>query len=162
MLLLFSQIAVLATVAYQDFKSRAIAWYLPILLLLLSVLSYAINGVSTPTDWLLSVIFLLSQFVLVYLYFSIKNRTLKLPFMDHLLGWGDVLFLLVMVPFFSFNKFVLYYSMSLVFALSAHLLFRWRARHKEQEVQAFIPLLGWLGLFFIGVLVFEYVSQLVR
>ena len=183
MILLLSQISVLACIAFQDFKSRAISWYfIPVIFalgLFVGFSEYNSNdlfGSALLIEWGMSLVFLLFQFTIVYSYFAIKFKSFRLNFIDELLGLGDVLFLIAIIPFFSFRNYVLYYSMSLVFALLAHLISgvliksknKKQKKHVEKEIKAdeksqrLIPLLGWMGLFFIGVFVYEYVNPAVN
>lgn len=152
MMLLVSQIALLGTLAYQDFKSRAVAWYLPILLFAVALWSAFQNNQVWIFEWLMSLLFLVFQLAAVYLYFAITRKNFRFKFFDQFLGWGDVLFLVAVIPFFSFKRYLLYYSTSLIFALSAHLL--WSKLKKKQLLH--IPLLGWLGLYFIAVFLVEF------
>lgn len=166
MILLLSQISVLGCIAYQDFKSRSIAWYFIPAVMALSLLTAFSSSTSFLwLDWGMSLAFLVTQFALVYLYFAIRLRSIRLKFVDELLGLGDVLFLVAMIPFFSFKSYLLYYSLSLVFSLLAHLVASKVVRKSKQEADSekqFIPLLGWMGLFFIGVFIYEYLNTQIQ
>lgn len=166
MILLLSQISVLGCIAYQDFRSRSIAWYFIPAVFALSLLTvFSSSSSFLWLEWGVSLAFLVTQFTFVYLYFAIKQRRFRLKFIDELLGLGDVLFLVAMIPFFSFKSYLLYYSLSLVFSLLAHLVTIKVARKSKQEADSekqFIPLLGWMGLFFIGVFIYEYLITVIQ
>mgnify|MGYP001103458287 CR=1 FL=1 len=156
MVLLASQILLLGSIAYQDFKSRAVSWMLLPVLLLLAVFSVMDSIQFAAIESLKSFTFLLLQFVLVYSYFVIKFKTFKFQFVDGLLGKGDILFLLAIIPFFTFKSYVIYYSLSMVFALIAHVIAQLVNNFLGKGKLKLIPLLGWIGLFYIGVFVLEY------
>jgi hypothetical protein len=57
--------------------------------------------------------FLFLQGVLLVSYFVVKHRG-WVNITDQYLGWGDVLFLLAMLPIFSLPVFILFYLSSLI------------------------------------------------
>ncbi|MCX6180627.1 MAG: hypothetical protein NT150_01690 [Bacteroidetes bacterium] len=114
----------LFSIAYQDFKQRAISWYWPVLLLAVSVYSgWALFGNEMFKNIAFNLAFLLVVFGSVTVYFSLKLRKLTNVF-DVYVGWGDVVFLLALVPFFHPLDFVLFYSFVAIFALLVGLIMR--------------------------------------
>ena len=110
MLLKLSLALVLLIMGIQDFKYRAISWYwfpgLAVLLIL-----------SNPDFELYSCLFNIGFIALIYvlltLWFSIKNRRVIHLHQEHL-GIGDVLFLISISVYFSPLSFFAFYLFSLV------------------------------------------------
>ncbi|UBZ13984.1 hypothetical protein LDL77_19150 [Flagellimonas marinaquae] len=132
----------LALVVYQDLKMRMIHVVLP---LLIFGLSLSLNwGSIAYRDWLWSLGFLLLNFIVVTLYFSFKQRAFVNP-IDKMIGWGDVLFLIGVLPLFSFRGYIKYFVMGMIFSLLLFLLMRTiYPRYRT------VPLAGFLSLFLIG------------
>lgn len=102
----------LAGIVYEDFKYRAIHWWW---LLILA------GGILTCRPWSMAQVainwgFLLSQFILLTLYFSIKQKSFT-NIIDQFLGLGDILFLLVIALLFSPINFLLFFVVSLLLTL---------------------------------------------
>ncbi len=116
MTFLFS-ILPLFSIAYQDFKQRAISWYWPVLLFVVSAFSgWNLYGTEMFKNIAFNLAFLVILFSTVTIYFSIKAKKLTNIF-DVFIGWGDVVFLLALVPFFHPLDFVLFYTFSTILSL---------------------------------------------
>lgn len=116
MIFLFS-ILPLFSIAYQDFKQRAISWYWPVLLFAVSSLSgWNLYGAEMLKHLVFNLVFLLILFSTVTIYFSVKAKKITNIF-DVFIGWGDVVFLLALVPFFHPLDFVLFYTISTILSL---------------------------------------------
>ena len=114
MTFLFS-ILPLFSIAYQDFKQRAISWYWPVLLFAVSAFSgWNLYGTEMFKNIAFNLAFLVILFSSVTIYFSVKTKKLTNIF-DVFIGWGDVVFLLALVPFFHPLDFVLFYTFTLHF-----------------------------------------------
>src|SRR5687767_2383089 len=115
MLLKISIIMTLLYLFYQDWKYRAVYWYVfPVLFCLLSVHSLqglTFNQLIIHSAYNLG--FLLIQLVLLSLYFSVKHKRL-VNITHEFLGWGDVLFLLCITCAFSPFNYLLFYVSSLI------------------------------------------------
>lgn len=141
-MLLIPQIVVLTITAYQDFKDRAISWFLPILIFVLGCIDFFTVGTWSAKQPLLSLMFLLVQMSIVYGYFSIKKGTFKINLTNDLLGWGDILFFVAMIPFFDFKTYLTLFISGLIFSLIGHQIL-----NKIQPNKS-IPLAGWLSIFY--------------
>lgn len=112
----------LVLVVYQDFRQRAVFWFVfPVLFLLaflhaadLSSLSFRFIAVNTAV--------LAVQFGLLYVYFWVKDRK-RLMHGEHYIGWGDILFLGMLTLCFSPLNFVFFLIGSLTVILLGVLLF---------------------------------------
>lgn len=107
-LILSCFVLLMALVAMQDFKSRAISAYLPIFVFISSFVYsccwFDIQEVAIST--IINFALLSFQFALLYLYVRIFKKANDLT--DSYLGWGDILFLLALGPLFSPLNFVLF------------------------------------------------------
>lgn len=131
----------LAFLAWEDFRYRAVSvWALVVLTLLCGVLAWLSFGWRTALEFgLLNNIFLLLQYALLTLYFSIKEKA-WVNLADRYLGRGDIWFVLPMAWLFTPLLFVWVYTVSLVLVLLGALAFR------SQVKQRGIPLVGGLAI----------------
>jgi len=141
-LLLIPQIVLFGVTAYQDFKDRAISWYLPLLILLLGLVSAFVNETILWIDYLASLSFLVLQIAGLYVYLAIKKKSIKINLTGEFLGLGDLLFFVAMIPYFSFKEYVVLLITGMALSLLA-----------QKIVQIFyrsdsIPLAGWLSIFY--------------
>jgi len=112
----------LSWIVYQDFKNRAIFWFLPSVLFIAGTAMSLLKLESLKVvnlllfNWL---VFLL-QLLIVWAYFilvkGINNRKARI-FFDTYIGWGDVLFILAIAPFFSALNYVAFLLASLLVCL---------------------------------------------
>lgn len=101
--------------AYEDFEHRGIVWWLfPILVLLFIVWGWPY---VTWEEWKwqigLNMAFLMTQLALVFLYFSWKQKAWA-NITTHLLGWGDILFMICTALLFCFPNFLAFQVGSLL------------------------------------------------
>ncbi len=113
-------IPILSIILYQDIRYRMVYLWAFILLIILSFIhNYKSIGLYyTLYNFILGLLFILTQLFFVWIWFKIQKKTLK-----NSIGSGDLLFLLAMLVGFSFNTFILLYITSLLFSLIAYLLF---------------------------------------
>jgi ABC-type uncharacterized transport system permease subunit len=110
-------VAVLAGIAVQDFRRRAFAWWwLPLL-----CAGFAWMSVTHAQDELLyhfavNMAFVGLQLVLLYAWFSLRARKL-VRLIDTHIGLGDVLLFVCLALLFSPVNFIVFFCISLVFAL---------------------------------------------
>jgi len=125
LLLCLLQIGILTAILLQDFKYRAITWWLPVLVLAVGA------GVSLqflPWRTVLEQSFynaLLLALVLglLMLYVLLKTHTLK-GFFSSFFGAGDLLVLLALCPAFGTINFVMFFTLGNLLILLAELLRR--------------------------------------
>ncbi len=139
-------IPLLLLIAYQDFKCRAVS---VITLVLLGVGSCLIGLAKAPAYlffWSSSInfFFLLTQFLCITFYFSIKERKV-VNICKHYLGLGDVLFLLCLCALLPTDQFLFFYLSSLFVTL----LFFCAFRLLTQKSSFTIPLAGVQALLLI-------------
>jgi len=149
--------AIAATIiTYQDFRHRAISWWTPLAMLAaaLWLATSAIGMGDTLSQWGINVLFLTVQWGLLALAFGLGRGQWKI--FDHLMGWGDVLFLVCISALFSTVNFLLWYCMALVMSLAGFGIYVLMSGKKESSV----PLAGTLTIcatiFIIGIAALGY------
>jgi Flp pilus assembly protein protease CpaA len=145
-------VVTLSFIALQDFRSRAVSWFLFPLLAVCGVSMALIEGnaLSSLGQYMaINSAFLLMQFAVLKGWFLLRaKRGIPLtghgkgptPFVDHAIGKGDIFFLLAAGCFFSPVNFIFFYLSSLLFALIAYLLVRYRPTRKPRW--STVPLAG--------------------
>ena len=147
-------IAVLILVAYQDMKMRLIHVMLPLVIFGLGITINWIFMEFAYLQWIWSLLFLILDFAIVTIYFSVKNRKYVNPF-DALVGWGDVLFLIALIPLFSFGGYIRFFVMGMVFSLLLFLIMK--SIYPKYKT---IPLAGFLAIFLIGTTLIDHITDL--
>jgi hypothetical protein len=104
-------------------------------------------------EWGKSFLFLVLNFIVVTVYFSIKNKAYLNPF-DKLIGWGDVLFFIALIPFFDFRAYLIFFVLSLLFSLLLFLVMK--SIYSKYKT---VPLAGFMALFFIGIIVIDQLTN---
>ncbi len=110
-------VSALITIVYQDFKQRMINWWLPLVILVSGGwISYVnIGWPHVLSNWGINLAFLFGQWLVVGIAFGLGKKQWK--FFDHLIGWGDILFLAAVAVLFSTVNFLVFYSISLLASL---------------------------------------------
>ena len=134
----------LGLIFIQDLKSRAVYWWLFLVLILLFLAydflaSISFELILYPT--LVNIILLALQFALLTLYFSIKNSQL-VNLTDGFIGLGDLLFLFAIAFYLSPISFIFFYTGSL--SLIAVSWFFWLKTKKN--VNKDLPLAGFQAI----------------
>lgn len=137
-------IAVLAVIVYQDFQERMISSWI---LLLLGCLGAYRAFVSA--DWqgwflLFNALFILIQLLGVSLYFSIKEQQ-WVNISQKYLGIGDILYFVVLLPFFSPVQFCCFFIGALILTVLGGLFYQWSIKPLQT-----IPLAGAMSLCLLG------------
>ncbi len=146
--------AVLALVVYQDVKLRLIHILLPVAIFGLGI---AINWDLMRfihMDWISSLLFLALNLLVVTLYFSIKAKRYVNPF-DALIGWGDIWFLIALVPLFHFRGYVQFFVMGMLFSLVLFIVMK--SIYPKYKT---IPLAGFLSIFLIGTTLAQHLTDI--
>lgn len=82
---------------------------------------------------------------LLVVYMSIKNKQFSNPFRNYF-GLGDLLFYLAVTPLFVLRNYVLFFILSMFFAIILQLGLRKKMQHQT------VPLAGFSALFLILVI----------
>lgn len=143
-------LAVLLFVFFQDWKYRRIHVVLPLAIFLFSLYIIYLKSLSFKNMLLNTAFFLVTLSILV-LYMSLKSRKFLNPF-EHYFGLGDLLFYVAVTPLFILPNFIVFFILSMVFALVLQFAF------KKVLTEHTIPLAGFSALFLIIVLIKDYCS----
>lgn len=131
-------LALLALIAYQDQKHRAIWWFLPLLLFAGGiVLHYPKIDIR---ELLFSGLFVAGMiaFLFVYVYFRFKSTDL----FNSYFGLGDVLILFALVPYFDFRTYVFFFTIATFASLLIHVVISLLRKQKS------VPYAGYMALCF--------------
>ncbi|WAC02707.1 hypothetical protein N7U66_03280 [Lacinutrix neustonica] len=93
-------------------------------------------------DIIKSIAFLVINFACIIGYFSVKEAQLINPFKKHM-GWGDLIFLIGVIPMFTFRNYMLFFITGMIFTLTLYGIFY------RKYSQNTIPLAGYLSLYII-------------
>jgi hypothetical protein len=132
-------------VFFQDWKYRHIHIVLPITIFALSF--YTIqqqNSIALKIISYNTIFFLITLSVLT-IYMSIKNKQFLNPFQNYF-GLGDLLFYIAITPLFLLQKYILFFILSMVFAVAMQLGL------KKIIKQETVPLAGFSALLLIMVI----------
>ncbi len=135
---------VFALIAYQDFKDRAVYWFLfPVMGILLGIIYFS---KTLPLQYVITSMYnILIISIIVLVLFAYTRYIAKKKFLDVSFGLGDFLFFYAFALGFPTYTFLLLFVGSILFALAAHL-----ALNRKRDFET-IPLAGLMGIFLIGV-----------
>ena len=143
-------IIILLLVFFQDIKYRRVHILLFLLLGLIGLLLCILIGLCVSLDLLFSFLFIISTMASLWLYLSIIHKNI-VNLTKGFIGEGDILFFVVIIPLFSFERYVFFFIMGLFLSVIIHLLF---SKNKQQT----IPLAGYLSIMLTIFLIFELVT----
>jgi hypothetical protein len=137
-------LVVLAVIAWEDFRYRAIHWSLLLVLALCLALPALQDRplLSWWWDMRSNILFMLVQFTLAFGILMIKHGQWENP-LDRFIGLGDILFLLVLAAGLSRWSFLFFYLSGLLLCLPTYLLMRWL----KPRMTPSIPLAGLLSIY---------------
>jgi len=132
-------------IAIQDIRERSVSlvWFV-LLFIIATSIHYIEEGIHhLVKNSIYNMLFVSIQLFLLHCYFWVKERKISLLF-DQKLGWGDVVFLMSPIVFFSLPYFIIFYLSSLVFTLILSLSIQ-----KLSSNFKTIPLAGMQAIYFI-------------
>lgn len=124
----------LGAIFWQDNKMRQIHIVLPVVVFLCAFIFIK----SFPFKYTVvfsNLIFLLTTFVTLITYMSIKNKKYVNPFKNYF-GLGDLLFYIAISPLFLLKNYIVFFVCSMIFAIVIQYLF------KKYIAQDSVPLAG--------------------
>lgn len=128
--------------AIQDFRDRAISWFLPLFIFATGFIVALLNNQINWLSYSVSFLFIVTQIAIIYLYLVAKTRSWKVDLTNQFLGWGDILFFIALIPLFDYQSFVLLFLGGMLFTLVGQLIFN---SFKQSKT---VPLAGWLSVFY--------------
>lgn len=140
--LLITILSLFAMIIWQDFKDRAIDWWLiPALFVVLCADGIMQAGTTTFLKQLsVNLMIVAVQLLVIWLYFIIKNKKV-VNIIDSQIGLGDVLFFFVIAAMFEPLNFIMGYTISLLLVLGAWLMLKGKS-----NVLNTIPLAGGMSV----------------
>ena len=153
MLIKLLLLAVLILIAYQDFKYREIHWAL---FLVIAVFFFIDGQTNMPfnkylLNTLYNMIFVLLQFVFVYVFYLIRGHSFKSLF-TNIIGVGDCLLISILTLAFSWHGFLLYYIGGLFFTLLIWLF----VKNLKMANNKLIPFAGLLSIYCVLLVILEF------
>lgn len=139
--------ALLLLIFLQDFKSRGVYWFLFPALLLLSVAS-SWKFMTMDIWW--NLLFLAFMLLMLTAYVSLKEGRI-VNITKGFFSLGDILFLLAIIPLFSFQSYILFFTAGTTGTLMIHLVVS-KIQSGNQET---IPYAGYMSLVLIPCLFIE-------
>lgn len=139
----------LLLVFIQDWKFRKIHVVLPLAIFAISFFLIPIKKFQLTEIVLYNAVFFLITLGFLNLYMSLKSKKFLNPFL-HYFGLGDLLFYIAVSPLFLLKNYILFFILSLVFAIIMQ--FGLKRIIKENTV----PLAGFSALFLFIVLMKDY------
>lgn len=141
---------------YQDLKFRHIHIVSLVFLIITSfVIAFREESITDVLQWsLISFCFLALQLGLTFAYFKVvRGNRMRI---DQQLGLGDILFYIAIIPLFHFYNFILYYCLSLLFAL---LLYAVSSLVGIKKIK-YIPLAGYSSMVLVMIILYKLVFTL--
>lgn len=135
----------LVLVFIQDIKYRKIHVILPIVIFIVSFFLIPLKKYDLLEILLFNTGFFFITLGILTLYMSLKSKKFLNPF-EHYFGLGDLLFYVAVTPLFLLKNYILYFILSLVFAIL--LQFGFKKIIREETV----PLAGFASLFLFIIL----------
>lgn len=138
---------VLLFIFFQDIKLRAVYWFLfPIVL----ALSFWIGMENNNLE---NILFSLSFFIFAMgfltLYMSIRQRKI-INITKGFFSWGDILFLIAIIPLFSFHLYLLFFTLGTIMTLVVHGIVLIVSKGEKT-----IPFAGYMSVFLTSYLIFD-------
>jgi hypothetical protein len=138
----------LLIVFFQDWKYRAIHVLLPTLIFLSSYLIVKHENKLSNKIILLNTCFFLITLSILTIYMSLKNKRFLNPFQNYF-GLGDLLFYITITPLFNFKNYILFFILSMFFAICLQFALRKTMKHNT------VPLAGFSALFLFMILAMD-------
>ncbi|WP_319800275.1 hypothetical protein [Flavobacterium sp. N3904] len=133
---------------FQDWKYRAIHVVLPTLIFLLSYFIINQENKLSNKIMILNLCFFLITLSILTLYMSLKNKHFLNPFQNYF-GLGDLLFYISITPLFNLKNYILFFILSMIFAICLQFTLRKKIKHNT------VPLAGFSALFLFIILAMD-------
>ncbi|MFB9108528.1 hypothetical protein ACFFVK_08055 [Flavobacterium gyeonganense] len=135
----------LIVIFFQDIKYRRIHIILPIVIFGISFLIVPLKKYDLVEIFLFNTGFFFITLGILTLYMSLKSKKFLNPF-EHYFGLGDLLFYVAITPLFLLKNYILYFILSMLFAILMQLGLK---KFIKEET---VPLAGFSALFLFIIL----------
>jgi hypothetical protein len=136
----------LLAVLFQDWKYRRIHVGLPLLILIFSFYVIQLESKFLIRIIAYNLAFFILTLSILTLYMSIKNKRFLNPFQNYF-GLGDVLFYVAIAPLFILQNYVLFFILSMIFAIALQIGL------KKISTENTVPLAGFSALLLFMVII---------
>lgn len=126
----------------QDWRYRRIHLVLPIIIFVLSYFAIERKHKSIINIMGFNLAFLLITLSFLIIYMSLKNKKILNPFQNYF-GIGDLLFYIAVTPLFLLKNYILFFILSMVFAIVLQIILRKVISEKT------VPLAGFTAVFLL-------------
>jgi cytochrome bd-type quinol oxidase subunit 2 len=133
---------------FQDWKYRAIHVVLPILIFLSSYFIIKQENKLSNKIMILNICFFILTLSILVIYMSLKNKCFLNPFQNYF-GLGDLLFYISIAPLFNLKNYILFFILSMFFAICLQFTLRKNMKHNT------VPLAGFSALFLFIILAMD-------
>lgn len=140
-------ILILLFIFFQDLKLRAVYWFLFPIVLALSV--WVGLETSNLENMLWSFSFFIFSMGFLTLYLSLKQGKL-INITKGFFSWGDILFLLAIIPLFSFHLYLMFFTLGTIGTLLIHAIVLLVSKGDKT-----IPFAGYMSLLLTSYLIFD-------
>ena len=143
-------IGVFVLICVQDYKDRLVYWYYYAIVGALAFVLHisAINTYSALLNVVVNFTFVAILILVSYLYAKFR---LKKPFLNGVIGTGDLLLFFALSFTFSILSFFVIFVFSLIFSLLLHLYL------KQRQADPTVPLAGYMSLFFATIYALSFI-----
>lgn len=133
-------------ILFQDLKMRSVHWSLFPMLFTCSIL-IGIENIEI-IQWGFSLLFLVTLMLSLTLYLTVRTGKL-VNITNGFFSWGDILFLLAIIPVFDVSSFMLFFTFGTLLTLVLHVL------SHLIKAQKTIPYAGYMALVSLFYVLFE-------
>lgn len=143
-------IVVLLFIIYQDFRFQAVSWIFFLIGFVFNIF-VAVKFNSIPNLFFnvsFIALFILFQLSIIYFFSWFKYKK-RINIFESVFGFGDLLFLIMIIPLFSPLNFIVYFIASVMFSLLVYSILNLIGIYKKQR----IPLAGLQSLFLLIVII---------
>jgi len=133
-------VVLLLLILVQDLKYRAIHFALPLLIGIIGTFLFF----DKQQDYIVlfySFFFLFTTFLILFLYQSIRRKSIVNPFVS--IGIGDIIYFVSVIPYFSTTNYILYFISGMLFSLLAFIFLKARSNTE------LVPLAGFFAIYLI-------------
>ncbi len=143
----------LGLLVYWDFRARSVLlWHLLLFgLIQIGICIYKYGATLAGWNALINVCILLFMGVTVAVYFFLRYRKKQSP-----IGMGDVIFILLLTPYFTYRPFLYFLIISFTFTLISWVIWN----HSRVEKSRNIPLISGVGICYALLLIYNVIVPL--
>lgn len=149
-------VILLVCIFIQDWKDRAVYWFIFPLLAVSGIIKAHLSGSlhgALYAEWLMSFAFLVMNTLFLLFYIKIKKKS-GFSQLSQYIGLGDLLFFVTLVFFGTFLHFIVFYTGSLAGALILWLILKKYSRYEH------VPLAGLQALCMLPIWMYIAITKL--